>query len=336
MNAARWLAGLAMAVLLSGCAGVKVSSIDMKDYVAQRRGDVLSTGKLSFAAREALQVIGLDDTACGADLPACRQALSTSGGLDDERRLSALSELWLQAANALAPGPQDAPSRLAAYLEAARHAYAYLFFTARRPGERAFEERQTQVRDYYNFAVQQTSTLLFEMSRNQPPPQDGTPVAVAGWNIRAQLEDMRLPGEQTMPRELIPAASLTFAGIRNLYRRDGFGAELVAVTTPQERSADGLELPYRESAFPAISAIALFAGRSLPEVLATHEVTLVAYDPYRQATIDVAGTPVPLAANFTSGYGLWLARSGFATQALRTLFGGARGLQAPHIYLMQP
>lgn len=34
---------------------------------------------------------------------------------------------------------------------------AYLFFTGRAAGERAFEDRQTQVRDWYNYAVQQDS-----------------------------------------------------------------------------------------------------------------------------------------------------------------------------------
>ncbi|XAH24390.1 alpha/beta fold hydrolase [Xylophilus sp. GW821-FHT01B05] len=327
-----WLAGLMVALLLGGCAGVKVSSIEMKDYVALRRGDVLSTGKISYAAQEALQVIGLDGKACAADLPGCRQALAASSGLDDERRLSTLSELWLQTAIAPPAEQQAPPLRMAAYLEAARHAYAYLFFTTRRPGERAFEERQTQVRDYYNFAVQQISTLLFNMSMHP----DGRPEEVAGWRISVRLEDMYLPGTQDLPRELIPASSLTFAGIRNMYRRDGFGTELVAVTTVATRAEDGKDLPYRESEFPAISAIALFAGNSLPEVLATHDVAMVGYDPYRRAAVDVAGTQVPLAANFTSGYGLWLARSGFATQAVRNFLGGARGLQAPHIYLMQP
>ncbi|MEG2981914.1 MAG: alpha/beta hydrolase, partial [Stenotrophomonas sp.] len=45
---------------------------------------------------------------------------------------------------------------------------------------------------------------------------------------------------------------------------------------------------------------------------------------------------VPLAANFTSGYGLWLARSGFSVQALRSLLGLDNGLLRPQIYLMQP
>lgn len=43
-----------------------------------------------------------------------------------------------------------------------------------------------------------------------------------------------------------------------------------------------------------------------------------------------------MAANFTSAYGLWLARSGFSTQALRTVLGRAGGIETPHVFLLQP
>ncbi|MGF6612496.1 hypothetical protein OKW45_007484 [Paraburkholderia sp. WSM4175] len=38
----------------------------------------------------------------------------------------------------------------------------------------------------------------------------------------------------------------------------------------------------------------------------------------------------------SAGYGIWLARSGFAGQSLRTLFGRAHGIDTPRIYMMQP
>jgi pimeloyl-ACP methyl ester carboxylesterase len=52
--------------------------------------------------------------------------------------------------------------------------------------------------------------------------------------------------------------------------------------------------------------------------------------------VDVRGIRVPLAANFTSGYGLWLARSGFAQESLLSLIGRSETLDKPRIYLMQP
>ncbi len=43
---------LIVLLMLQGCAGVKVSSVQVKDYLNQRRGDVLTTGNLSHAADE--------------------------------------------------------------------------------------------------------------------------------------------------------------------------------------------------------------------------------------------------------------------------------------------
>ena len=43
-------AALLLILATAGCAGVKVASVSTQDYIAQRRGDVLTTGKLSAAA----------------------------------------------------------------------------------------------------------------------------------------------------------------------------------------------------------------------------------------------------------------------------------------------
>ncbi len=160
------------AALLAGCAGVQVGSISPAEYLAQRRGDVLTTGKLSTSAQEVLRVIGSDADLCRQDGRACRQALAASAGITDEQRLSALSEVWLQVALSAEKGGVPAERAAAAdttaieaWLETARHAYAYLFFTARNPRDRAFEDRQTQVRDYYNYAVQQAITGLTAATR---------------------------------------------------------------------------------------------------------------------------------------------------------------------------
>jgi len=339
---------LCAAALLAGCAGVKVGSISPAEYLAQRRGDVLTTGRLSTSAEEVLRVIGSDAELCGKDGPACRNALADSPGLSDEQRLSALSEVWLQVAiaadksgGATQPGSAADTTAIEAWLESARHAYAYLFFTARKPRDRAFEDRQTQVRDYYNYAVQQAITGLYRGARRNAAAQPRVP-RVGDWRIEADVSGLRLPADAPLPDELIPAASLTFSGLRNTYRRDGFGAELVAADSQRtDEKAPALDPddrrpPYREMPFPAVTALLLFDGGNLAEVLATRRLRIAAYDPYRTANVQLAGQEVPLAANFTSGYGLWLARSDFALQALRSLFGGRDGLTQPRIYLMQP
>ncbi|MGO1718925.1 MAG: esterase/lipase family protein [Luteimonas sp.] len=382
MNAARALRALlpVAALLLGGCAvlnefrpAVEATPMSPGEYIAMKRGDILTAGELSAATAQTIRTVGLETGACGQPSRGCIQALADIPGLSDERRLSAQAELWVQQATLLAPEKEASASdeQIDAWLEAARHAYAYLFFTGRAPGERAFEDRQTQVRDYYNHAVQQAAIGLFQRSNGDPASAEpGHVVYMQEWAITTDLSGIRLP-QGALPEELLPAASLDFAGLRSVYRRDGFGAEVVAVMretpaalaaveaiaaagdTGSDRAADagptGNGAParaqrrdqprgsaYSEMPSPALTVLFRFGGDDLESVLATGEVQVSVHDPYRESVIQLHGQDVPLAANYTAGYGLWLARSGFNRQSLQTLFGRGQGIDRAHVYLMQP
>ncbi len=395
----RALVAMLAIALLGGCAvlrefapSVQVESLTPAEYIALRRGDILTTGNLSAATRETLRVTGLHAGPCQATGATCRQALAEGDtGIDDERRLSALTELWLQEAlaqDALRERERDPQVQLDAWLEVGRHAYAYLFHSGRAPETRAFEDRQTQVRDYYNLAAQEAVALLFDWYVHGGGAEDEAAVQIerlqrAGWDITVDVEDFAEQWGDSAPLELVPAASLSFAGLRSVYRRDGFGAELVAVmaddpvtTAAATRAADETrEAPpegarasdpgppdagarhaagddrerserarrrarqaprWSEMPSPANTVLLDFAGDDLAAVLAQREVTISVYDPYRTEAVSLGGVQVPLAANFTAGYGLWLARSGFNRQSLRSLFGRGQGIDHPHLYLMQP
>lgn len=352
LGAWRLVSALCAAALLAGCAGVHVSSLQPSDYLSQRRSDILTAGTLSAATQEALRVIGLERKRC-EELPSlCRDSIASTPALTDDQRLSALAELWTQAAlqaQRAAPGSHGS-DEIDAWFEAARHAYAYLFFSSRKPSERMFEDRQTQVRDYYNHAVEQAITGLFHHSQQRHlKVLEASVLPWNGWNLHTNLSGIWLPQDAQMPLELIPASSLTFSGLRNIYRRDGFGAELVAVfptddplhSRASDEPLDTLptrmsEQPFQEAPYPALTALLRFQGTTQAEVLGTRDIHVQMYDPYRFGKVLLAGEQVPLAANFTSGYGLWLARSGFSVQALRSLLGLDNGLLRPQIYLMQP
>lgn len=329
--------------ILVGCAGVKVSFVKSSDYMQQRRGDILTTGQLSTYTGAALQVFGVDKKKCLDNGAMCRDILTNTIGVHSENRFSSLAELWLEEAKKLDKQPLEdkrIEDLVNAYLETARYSYAYLFMTRRTPEKRSLEDRQTQVRDYYNFAVQQILTTLFEYYRQKPPTaldgQHDIHLRFGEWNITIRNEDIRFAGKRIMPEELIPASSLSFAGLRNQYRRDGLGAELVAVTSKRVVNMQSVEEPFSETPFPAITAVISFPGSTPQEILKTHDVTITSYDPYGRESIELAETEVPIAANFTSGYGLWLARSGFAAQSLLTLIGKGDVLETPRVYLMQP
>jgi pimeloyl-ACP methyl ester carboxylesterase len=354
---------LLVAPLLAGCSvlqqfedRVAVRPVQPGEYIARKRGDILTSGRPGQATLETIRVAALDGACPRPDKPSleCIAALARAAAIEDERRLSALSELWVQQALSLPTGTQDgaAEPRLGAWLEAARHAYAYLFFTGRKPGQRAFEDRQTQVRDYYNLAVQEAAVILFARQHGRAPADGGGALIRAGtWAIRTDLSRVRMEPGLERPQELVPASARAFSGLRSQYRRDGFGAELVAVIDADadaslrgpaaragapgrpgpQRSAAWSAMPYR-----ALTALAHFQGRTIAEVLSTHALTITAYDPYEHDQITLNDEQVPLAGHFTAGYGLWLARSGFARQSIQALLGRKLGIDRPHLYLMQP
>ncbi|MCI2262916.1 lipase family alpha/beta hydrolase [Xanthomonas indica] len=340
---------LAAALLLgAGCAMVSVQSRSAADYIATQRGDVLSTGRLSDASLETLRVLALDPKTCEADIPACVTQLRALQGLDQERRLATLSELWVHAANARTSrqGQAQDDAALQAWLEAARYAYAYLFYTQRPASARAFEDRQTQVRDYYNYAVQQVVGELFLRWRAGSASgelHDDDTLRAAGWQVRADMGSFRLPGGVARPDAMLPASTLRFDGLRSTYRRDGFGAELVAEIAPSkvgDPTASAAALAhasgFSEMPYAPTTVLLRFDGDSLAQVLDTRSVVVAPYDPYRDGEVEVHGQRLPLAANFTAAYGLWLARAGFARQSLRSMLGRQHGLDQPHLYLMQP
>ena len=374
---ARLLLAGTLLLLLGGCAIFKEFAPRVEaeprgpgEYIAMKRSDILTADELSAAVLETLRVAGLDDGACAAPpAVACMSALADVPGLREERRQAALAELWTQQAIALTPRGTvpTGDAQLDAWLEAARHAYAYLFFSERAPGERAFEDRQTQVRDYYNYAVQQAASGMFvRWQDGHAQRQRGAAIGdgseatlhMAGWTIHSDMSGVRMPEGVDMPKELVPASALNFAGLRSIHRRDGFGAEMVAVmgddpvTTlhaarPKRAHAqEGVARPdeprrprpraWSEMPSPALTLVIRFPGDDLASLLATRELTISAHDPYEASAIELHGLQVPLAANYSAGYGLWLARSGFNRQSLRTLFGKEQGITRPHLYLMQP
>ncbi|WP_313439509.1 alpha/beta fold hydrolase [Stenotrophomonas sp.] len=359
-------------LLLSGCAtlrqfgpSVQVASVTPGQYIALKRGDILTSGKLSAATMETLRVAGLDETTCAKPGLPCIEAMESSIVVREEDKRSTLAELWLQQAMAM-PTPKakrgTAPAaavvadagfqpRLDAWMQVARQAYAYLFFTERTANQRGFEDRQTQVRDYYNLAVQEASVMLFSAYSTRQVRNDNGHLQLGRWTFVLAPGDEGPAQDTREPIELVPAASMSFTGtLRSVHRRDGFGAELVAVMadpattglaaaanadTPGKQSA-APERSWSEMPSPSMTVLLRFSGANLWEVLHDDEPELEIHDPYQIAQVELHGEQVPLAANFTAGYALWLARSNFSRQSLRSLFGGKGAIDRPHLFMMQP
>jgi hypothetical protein len=370
-------------LLCTGCAAVHVRSTSPEQYIAHKRGDILTTGSLSEATQQTLAVSGLEEI-CRSATQACATALMNASMIDNDQRLAALAELSLKEALA-ATAARDLPwsdEQFGLWLRAARFAYAWLFFSTRPAAERAFEDRQTQVRDFYNFAVQRTASALFQRMLIDATASGSEPeliTQIAGWQLQFDLDGLHLPAGVEVPRALIAATSLRFSGLRSVYRRDGLGAQFVAdadirptppkarrpanasalATPPLSASDASVPLPdaagpsaaprrrsrqerlaggswFSEMPYPVLTVLLKFPGATLNEMFAQRDATLVVYDPYRTDSVDINGQTVPLGANFSAGYGMWLARSDFGAQSLASLLLPKYGISEPHVFLMQP
>jgi triacylglycerol esterase/lipase EstA (alpha/beta hydrolase family) len=363
--AARVCATALMLLALTGCSALKqfgpsveVSTLSPGEYVALKRGDYLTLGTRSSATTEAISVAAATDACLAEVSKGCLDALAGSPALTEERRQASLAELWLERATLAdkahgdkALDPAQLRARVDAWMHVARHSYAYLFLMQRGPTERAFEDRQTQVRDYYNLAVQEVTAALFHtLSDSERHAQTDTIVS-GDWAFNVEVDGDIDEQEDLQLTELVPAATLWFSGLRSVYRRDGFGAELVAVMSeplPNEvpvpevaGKGDGEAQATATPSWsvmntPALTVLMDFKGDTLKDVLASRSIVLRAYDPYQAERASLRGNSIPLAANFTAGYGLWLSRSGFSRQSLDSLFGGASAVTEPRLFMMQP
>ena len=95
--------------------------------------------------------------------------------------------------------------------------------------------------------------------------------------------------------------------------------------------------PYRDTRFLSVTSTLGFAGDSLEQVLATEDVQLDVYNPHRFDRKTIAGRTVPLAANFSAAYGVWLARAQLARLSLSSLLRPRQERPFdPRVYLGQP
>ncbi|MEH6415835.1 esterase/lipase family protein [Pseudomonas sp. CGJS7] len=352
--------------LASGCAVVKVKERGFGEIAAERNLDALNGGKLSTAAATAIGSAGLEPEQCAREPAPCIEQLRKLAAVEDW--LATAAELQLLRMNAApatiskaaesaglskrkagaeasAAGGAEAQQAIAAQvasdertraaIETARYAYAYLFLTPRTPEQRVFEARQQRVLQYYNRAVDVVAQSAFEASRGQVGT---TPLQVGGMSLSIGLHGYEASELSKQPEALLASDTLGFDNLRAVYRRDGFGTGLVAVfprIARQDPEAD--DTPYRDTRYLPVTATLRFAGEDLDALLASREASMDVYNPYRIESETIAGRRVPLAANYSAAYGVWLARSELARLSLSSLLRPkqARAFK-PRVYLNQP
>lgn len=360
-------------MVVGGCQVVSLKQQAIDVTIANERNSILTQKKLSEASLNVLSMSGKEARVCSQTPNECIADLHKIPQILDEQLLSTASELYLAKSMALSDSSECKISKLTKHKseddqkiiqknyencldqqlenldKSIRYSYAYLFKTSRKPQERIFDNRQVQVRDFYNQAL----TQLVNVHSLRNPTTNITPTIKIGkstYTVDIQsyqrLQDMKL-------EKFISSYNMNFSGLRAINRRDGFGSDFVAVFPSGDASQhdnkyilNPLTYHYPKGINPNIHKARYLAATiiaqpkkptaSVNDVLTSPEFEIKVYDPYSIDKVNIAGQPYSLAANFSAPYGLWLAENNLGAAAYLTLIDREQHLTMPHLYMLEP
>ena len=360
--------------LLSGCQVVSVKNQSLNVTINNERESILTRDKLSEASLNVLSMTGREAKVCSEQPEECVNELKQIPQIQDEQLLSTASELYLAKALSLekssackisilaktqseekkAVQKQNYQNCLDQQLgmldKSIRYSYAYMFKTKRGPQDRIFDNRQVQLRDFYNQAI---AKLVSAYGLRYEPSDVTTQIQVGKSIYRINFDKYSLLKNQKI-EQLMSTYNLNFSGLRSITRRDGFGSEFLIVLpaephdiSPEKTKyiVDPLHHQYTNGHNPNIHNARYLAATitaqprsaaSVDEILNSPEFEMTAYDPYKYETAEIAGKTYPLAANFSAPYCLWLAQNNLGKSAYLSLIDRDERLTMPHLYMLEP
>jgi pimeloyl-ACP methyl ester carboxylesterase len=321
---------LAVLCCLDGCISsvrsfVAVEPLDLHEGYREYSDSLLSSGRLSLATRQALNLV--PEAAAAGNAAAQLAALKSSERIDPATRAFARCELALRAAQAY-DGRDPAVARQY-YLIAAREAARLLFPEGKMIHIDPFDQKYRLASAFYSLAAGRYFLLLMASGHNWTG--DITEVTPdGGFNVTFDNDDSDLYayffGDFTL------AWGYRITGLRNRYTRDGIGIPMVA------RRAPGKSFPL-EQFFPAggyIAPITVYLrfdpddGNIPPDAPPPAERV----KPAERVRIGLADTrlaeyvcfgrqTLPVAADFTAPYAVQVTRDHSRAAGRAALFGSS-------------
>lgn len=355
-------------LITSGCQLVSLKKQTLHTTISNERNSILTQKKLSEASLNVLYMSGMDAKICMQTPETCIADLEKIPQIQGEQLLSTASELYLSKALALSESYDCKTNNnvnakteqankgdcleqeLQALDKSIRYSYAYLFKTFREPQDRIFDNRQVQIRDFYNQALNQLVNAYSEKKASATIPSEikiGKSTYTIDIEAYQKLQDKKL-------EKFTSSYNMNFSGLRSINRRDGFGSDFVAVLhsneDPNQKEnpyiLDPLAYNYPNGINPNIHKAHYLASTlvaqpknevaSQSDILNSPDFKIKIYDPYNVEKINVAGKEYSLAANFSAPYGLWLAENNLGAAAYLTLIDRNQRLNMPHLYMLEP
>ena len=362
-------------LLLSGCQVVSVKNVSLNATIANERDSILSRNKLSEASLNVLSMTGREAKVCTDNPEHCVKELTEISQIQDEQLLSTASELYLAKALAYENSSHCKTSVLTSHRseekqkiiqqnydtcldnqlhmldQSIRYSYAYMFKTKRNVNDRIFDNRQVQIRDFYNQAIAKLSnaySLRYRNARFTPQIEIGKSIYNINFDNYPALKTQKIDS-------ILSTYNMNFSGLRSITRRDGFGSEFLVVLNDSNEKAtrnkktpyitDPLNHKYPNGSNPNIHDARYLAvtvtvepekASSVDEIINSKVLNLKVYDPYNHDTAKISGKSYPLAANFSAPYGLWLAQNNLVRAAYLSLIDRDDRITMPHLFMLEP
>ncbi|OEY94995.1 alpha/beta hydrolase [Acinetobacter proteolyticus] len=346
---------------LSACQLVKLQQRSLSASLADKTQSILTRPQLSNATQNTLLLSGLKIDQCISQPDQCVQTLQQKLTDNSEQSYAAASEIYLTRALQLShekhcdiPLSQIQHSTkqnqcldqvLTLLDQSIRFSYAYLFETQHTPQQRIFDQRQTQVRLFYNVALSRLITTAYLRYQFTHFPKQ---LLINQHRYSFNFDDY--PELATTDIQLLQSSyNMRFSGFYSVNRRDGFGSEFVLVAKNKqplnpnyiydpESYYAGKENPYIHTArYLSVTAVAQPNGKtSVQQLLKDAPLEIQLIDPFRYDEVKVAGQNYLLTANYSAPYGLWLAENNLGGTGYKTLIDRKEQLSMPHLFMLEP
>ncbi|CAM4265555.1 triacylglycerol lipase [Acinetobacter pragensis] len=359
--------------MLSGCQVVSVKNQALNVTIANERDSILSRNKLSEASLNVLSMTGREAKICTESPESCVNEIKQIPQILDEQLLSTASELYLAKAIELENSAECKISPLTKHTsqenqqiqqvsydkcldqqlnmldKSIRYSYAYMFKTKRGPQDRIFDNRQVQIRDFYNQSI---AKLVNTYALRYKPTEVTSQIKIGQSTYNIDFDNYPELKKRKI-EQLMSTYNLNFSGLRSITRRDGFGSEFLVVlpddapktTGKAKYIIDPNSYKYTNGMNPNIHQARYLAATltaepasaaSVDEILKNSNFQIKAYDPYKYEDLTIGAKQYPLAANFSAPYGLWLAQNNLGKSAFLSLIDRDEQLTMPHLFMLEP
>ena len=216
------------------------------------------------------------------------------------------------------------------------------------PQSRIFDQRQMQVRTFYNVGLSRLMTSSYHRYHYPHIPQH----MMIGKN-RYQFDLSHYPTLINRNLERLQSSYiLNFSGFYAMNRQEGLGSEFVAVTQAEPALQNTFILDpekyFKDKPNPNIHhARYLSFSATLEPTLAnaSDEEILTQATPFtiklfnlfiNTKLLTIEGVPYTLTANYSVPFAMWLAENKLGSTGYLSLINRTESLRMPHLYLIEP